>query len=1032
MLQRAAETVSGDDECNDPAVLLACALGSTGCPAKCAEAEKDNNDKNPNNAFNGVIAGDLSVAVSTSTSTVSIPNDGIVKVAELAVKASEDIQLQSIDVTRLGLSENSGIKVWIEKDGRRISSSSSFFGDSKASLTFNNGGYVVKGDETLDLVVSLDKAKVAAGSEFQFKVSNVVSSAKNVTVSPDTTGTFRTAVYSATSITIINSTDTNDYTQNPVVNTPRSYNLSKDTTFSFGEFKVQNDASAKMEKDVMIKSITFKVEGSIENLANFKLLRDSKEISSKYSIDGKSLTFAVNDQLDSGKSATYKVTAEPTNIENAAGDSYTLSIKKAEDIIAEEIGSNATAYRVSVKESYYGAAWWFQDDDWDVVSLGTTKISGGNITLTKDSSLASTVSADWGYSDVVIAKGTMKVNQAVKFDSLKIDLKQINNTAAGTFLANNLAAGVTSVWLNEIVRRAALVIDGKTYQAEITDNKVAASAQALKVASEIYLTKGEHNVELQISLVNRTPDTLTTAVTKLSFDAIAAGSVPSGNYTNGDETQFTPASQIAGTIKVADVNIAKKAINVKKVWPSEDVKFAAGNTDEIIVLAGEITNNEDKALEVNKFVVTPTNVSVTTAGKLWDLTATMDNSTSSNVTVSSTDTTNGVSIDSLTTTINPGQTVRFEIRMIPHASLKANDTFKFTVSVEGKLDGNDTKSSDLNSAKVTATAGATSTIVANTTDNKLIVKPGVSTKVASFNYNVKNDSKDVNSIELIVAGFNASDLDDLTIDFGGSVGAPGLSYRVTDAQHGKHVSSAWNNTILVTFSNVVTLPVNNYKVNVYATFNESAIVKNIAQTKKQIMAVAFDPTADWATETAGTNIAYCDSTDIWNATTWNPCYNGTAGKTVKTLPVNGAVASVSSTEDAAALSFGHWIAKAYPILSVKDKNTTSDNARLDISIVKNNDDANTVTVTKIDGNNATEAASHWHVIQGSDKDLKNVSLDYSNATVIRSSIAVDKVGTTDNMQRSISNISFTVLDDEGNTATYELVDAGSDYASLSL
>ncbi|MBR6908271.1 hypothetical protein IKN40_07525, partial [bacterium] len=350
-------TVSGDDECNDPAVLLACALGSTGCPAKCAEAEKDNNDKNPNNAFNGVIAGDLSVAVSTSTSTVSIPNDGIVKVAELAVKASEDIQLQSIDVTRLGLSENSGIKVWIEKDGRRISSSSSFFGDSKASLTFNNGGYVVKGDETLDLVVSLDKAKVAAGSEFQFKVSNVVSSAKNVTVSPDTTGTFRTAVYSATSITIINSTDTNDYTQNPVVNTPRSYNLSKDTTFSFGEFKVQNDASAKMEKDVMIKSITFKVEGSIENLANFKLLRDSKEISSKYSIDGKSLTFAVNDQLDSGKSATYKVTAEPTNIENAAGDSYTLSIKKAEDIIAEEIGSNATAYRVSVKESYYGAAW---------------------------------------------------------------------------------------------------------------------------------------------------------------------------------------------------------------------------------------------------------------------------------------------------------------------------------------------------------------------------------------------------------------------------------------------------------------------------------------------------------------------------------------------------------------------------------------------------------------------------------------------------------------------------------------------------
>ena len=72
-----------------------------------------------------------------------------------------------------------------------------------------------------------------------------------------------------------------------------------------------------MEKDVMIRNITFKVEGSIENLANFKLLRDGKEISSKYTVDGKSVTFAVNDRLDSGKTATYKVTADPTNIENA-------------------------------------------------------------------------------------------------------------------------------------------------------------------------------------------------------------------------------------------------------------------------------------------------------------------------------------------------------------------------------------------------------------------------------------------------------------------------------------------------------------------------------------------------------------------------------------------------------------------------------------------------------------------------------------------------------------------------------------------
>ena len=575
MLQRAAETVSGDDECNDPAVLLACALGSTGCPAKCAEAEKDNNDKNPNNAFNGVVAGDLNVAVSTSTSVTSIPNNGVIKVAELAVKASEDIQLQSLDITREGLSTNSNLKVWIEKDGRRITSSSSFFGDSKASLTFNNGGYVVKGDETLDLVVSLNKA--GAGDELQFKVSNVVSSAKNTTVSPDTTGVFRTANYTATSITVTK----------PLAATlaGRSYNLAKDTTFSFGEFTIQNDSTASMEKDVMIKSITFKVDGSIENLANFKLLRDGKEVSSKYTVDGKSLTFAVNDTIDSGKTANYKVTAEPTNIESAAGDNYTLSIKKDSDIIAEEIASNATAYRVSVNEICTPQA--PATEVWDAVSLGTTTIKWGNITLTKDANLASTVSADWGYSDVVIAKGTAKVNQAVKFEWANIEVLTV--------------AWIWANGLDKVIRRASLVIDGKSYQlTSPTANYAGGTASAkLTTDSEIYLSKGEHNIELQISLTNSNPGT----VNKITFAAIDNNSFGTANYTNGDETTFNKASWIAGNIRIAAVNVAPKSITVKKVGPSDDVKVAQGNTDEKVLLVGEITNNEDKALEINKFTL---------------------------------------------------------------------------------------------------------------------------------------------------------------------------------------------------------------------------------------------------------------------------------------------------------------------------------------------------------------------------------------------------------------------------------------------
>ena len=154
-----------------------------------------NNTGTNNNSFSGVKAGDLSISLNSTNGTTSIPNDGVIKVAELNINATQDIQLYSLNVTRLGLSQNQGLKVWIEKDGRRITSTSSFFGDSKANLVFN-GGYVVKKGEKLDLVISLDKNKVQAGSELSFKLSDLTSSAMNTTISPDTTGVYRTTNYS--------------------------------------------------------------------------------------------------------------------------------------------------------------------------------------------------------------------------------------------------------------------------------------------------------------------------------------------------------------------------------------------------------------------------------------------------------------------------------------------------------------------------------------------------------------------------------------------------------------------------------------------------------------------------------------------------------------------------------------------------------------------------------------------------------------------------------------------------------------------
>jgi hypothetical protein len=228
------------------------------------------------------------------------------------------------------------------------------------------------------------------------------------------------------------------------------------------------------------------------------------------------------------------------------------------------------------------------------------------------------------------------------------------------------------------------------------------------------------------------------------------------------------------------------------------------------------------------------------------------------------------------------------------------------------------------------------------------------------------------------------------------------------------------------------LPVGNYKVTVYATFNDSAIVKKAAgnNTAKTISAVAFDPT---------------DETNT--TTTW---------------------ATDTAIKGTATMSFNHFVAKAYPILSVKDKNTTKDNERLDINIRKSNDDANTVKITAIGGTPSdistdgsastaptyspvtspvvTEIANYyelvggvyvktsdtalasgktyytqtaggvatWYVAEGSETDLKAISLDANSATVIRASHVPGA---------QISSISFTVIDDEGVEASYVSVTA---------
>ena len=897
MLQRTSNTEKGA-KCNDPLVTLACTMGSATCPAECKKSD-DKNDNN--NQFSGERAGDLSIALNSTNGTTSIPNDGVIKVAELNISASQDVQLQSLNVTRLGLSQNEGLKVWIEKDGRRITSSSSFFGDSKANLVFN-GGYVVKKGEKLDLVISLNKEKVKAGSELSFKLSDVTSSAKNTTVSPDTTGIYRTTNYAVTSLSFLSMT-----------NAPRKYNITKDSLYSFGEFKVQNDSPASMEKNVLIKNVTFKVEGAdINNLKDFKLLRNGKELKTTYLVNGRDVTLTINDQLDSGKSAVYKVIATPTNIENGNGDEYTFVIRRAEDVIAEELGQNSVGYRVAIKGL-------------DNVNLNKTTIMGGTITLTRDANFPSVVSADWGYSDVTIAKGTMKLNQATKFEK-------------GIVLTGTSGSDLNAV------RRASLVIGGRTYQAtEITTG-------GIKFDSEVYLEKGTHNVELNVSIASREipGHTKTFGIQNISNTSFVKGA-----YLNSDETPFTGAHMV-GTIRVAKVNIQAQRLGFKKTGPAENVKIVQGNTDEKVIFAGEITNAGDKTLEISQIVLTGVDVSTgISVTKLADVSLHLaDGSTSSTVAVESG---RAATIDSITTTIQPGKSIKFELRAINNADIASGNKYRVEVMAKGTLEGNTVTTSVIKSAYVEISGHATTTVVGNSSAKNSIVVPGNLTEVASFNYNVKNDTVDIDSVVLTGEGFRNGDVDYAEVRFGDV--NPSIDTVTTTAAG-----------VVVKFANLVTLPAKNYNVKVALNFAEGAVTGAV----KKFTSVGV--------------------------------YNGT------------------DVKGTGSISYGHYVAKAFPILAVKEKNTNTGNERLDLNVTKNTD-AHKVVLNAINAT-ANGTPVTFRKVSGSAGAFTGVELSKENAEVARSTTA----------KTAVQSVTFTVTDDYGHSVTYTGVDAANiaDFAALAL
>ena len=442
-------------------------------------------------------------------------------------------------------------------------------------------------------------------------------------------------------------------------------------------------------------------------------------------------------------------------------------------------------------------------------------------------------------------------------------------------------------------------------------------------------------------------------------------------YLNSDETNFDPA-HLVGSLRVAKVNVQAQKIAFRKNGPAEDVKLVAGNTDEKVIFSGEITNTSNKNLEVTQFALEKNSGTVAGAvatTKLADVFVHFADGSSSSTSV--VNNAGVATIDSVALSLKPGESVKFELRAINSASLVANDNYRLSVKAKGTLEGNTVETVALNSVYVKVAGAATTSVVSNTNAKNKIVAPGVLTDVASFNYNVKNDSVDLDTITIATTNLTTANLDDVAVSFD-NITPSVESYSIDDTTH----------VLTVKFPSLLTLPAKNYKVKVSVNFSENTI-------------------------------------------------NATAAGALQTEKTFGAVNLLNGTtpKGTGTMSFKLYVAKAFPMVSLKEKTTSDGNEKLDLNVVKNTDDYK-VELVKI---NATYNKDDTHPQEPAEfKKASGAAVAFTDVVLSKDVAEVARAQRQPGV--AVKSISFNVTDDEGKIAKYENVDASNiaDFASLSL
>jgi len=320
MMQRADEGSATPEICTTPENVLSCSLGLDTCPTVCQAVQETK-------------SGTISVSA-VGASYTSIPNTGAVRLATVTFTAgSEDVNVYGVTFKKDSLSAVTPAKLYFEKDGARISSKATF-SENKATVSFSTALSVKAGaSETIDLYLLLNGSTV--GSEYQFSSTYVDSSAAT-TNGTITTPLMRTLAYDIASLTMANA------------GSDVAYKVDANKLVELGQISLLKAGTAWTDKNVTFKSLSLtQLEGaSLSYLSDLAIYRDDVKVSTKTTVDGRNVSFILNDEIKSTSASTiyYVVKGKITGAERV-GDKYKFSVKYPENTLVEE---NDTMFKASI------------------------------------------------------------------------------------------------------------------------------------------------------------------------------------------------------------------------------------------------------------------------------------------------------------------------------------------------------------------------------------------------------------------------------------------------------------------------------------------------------------------------------------------------------------------------------------------------------------------------------------------------------------------------------------------------------------